>query len=207
MLDVLRSLLRGAKTALTSARNPDVLNLVPCLDDAGYGSEGRLRRWRFVAIAAMIAAIHSAFAVPISDSATTAGVSGAAGGLATRTLVGSSVAHPAVDLFAKPLVLRGTLGDAKIEMHLQLKPDPTEGLVGTYSAIGQAAQILVAGEYDGGDVLMEESVNGKDVSGEWSGKFNGTTFTGMWSTTDDAITKPFAMTVQIDTSRNKSGIK
>lgn len=107
------------------------------------------------------------------------------------------VAQVAGDLFAKPLVLRGMLADATIEMHLQLKPDPTEGLQGTYSVIGQSAKILLAGEYDGGEVIMEESVNGKDVSGEWSGKFDGTTFSGTWSTTDDAITKPFVLKVQI----------
>lgn len=111
------------------------------------------------------------------------------------------------DLFARPLTFRGTLGDATIEMHLQLKPDPTEGLQGTYFTIGQSAKVLLAGEYEGGDVLMEESVNGKDVSGEWSGKFNGETFSGTWSTTDDAVTKPFVLKVQAGTAGNKPTAK
>ena len=111
------------------------------------------------------------------------------------------------DLFTQPLSFRGTLGDATIEMHLQLKPDPTEGLQGTYSAPGQSAQILLAGEYDGGDVIMEESINGKDVSGDWSGKFDGKTFSGTWSTTDDAITKPFVLVVESSKERKKSSKK
>jgi hypothetical protein len=102
----------------------------------------------------------------------------------------------AQNLFARPLTLRGTLGDARIEMHLQLKPDPAEGIQGSYAIAGQSAQILLAGESENTDVIMEESVNGKDVSGEWAGKLVGNTFSGTWSTTDDAVTKPFALTVQ-----------
>ncbi|WP_038496246.1 hypothetical protein [Collimonas arenae] len=102
----------------------------------------------------------------------------------------------APNLFAKPLTLRGTLGDAKIEMHLQLKPDPTEGIQGSYVIAGQTAKILLAGESENTDVIMEESVNGKDVSGEWAGTLVGGIFTGTWSTTDDAVTKPFVLTVQ-----------
>ncbi|WP_150118697.1 hypothetical protein [Collimonas fungivorans] len=114
---------------------------------------------------------------------------------------GSAAVAPAAtagaqDLFARPLTLRGTLGDAQIEMHLQLKPDPTEGIQGTYVIVGQSAKILLAGESDNADVIMEESINGKDVSGEWAGKLVGDTFSGTWSTTDDAVTKPFALTVQ-----------
>ena len=124
------------------------------------------------------------------------------------TVFNSGYAAPtAVDLFAKPLTLRGTLGDAAIEMHLQLKPDPSEGLQGTYFTFGQSAKVLLAGEYEGGDVQMEESVNGKDVSGEWSGKFDGDTFRGTWSTTDDAATKPFVLKVQGSIPRSKSGAK
>lgn len=99
-------------------------------------------------------------------------------------------------LFAKPLTLRGTLGDAQIEMHLQLKPDPSEGIQGSYLIVGQSNQILLAGEAENTDVIMEESINGKDVSGEWAGQLVGNTFSGTWSTTDDALTKPFVLRVQ-----------
>ncbi|MEO6919631.1 MAG: hypothetical protein ABI171_11565 [Collimonas sp.] len=111
---------------------------------------------------------------------------------------GAAVAATPVasNLFVKPLTLRGTLGDAKIEMHLQLKSDPTEGIQGTYTIAGQTSKILLAGESENTDVIMEESVNGKDVSGEWAGTLVGNNFTGTWSTTDDAVTKPFVLTVQ-----------
>jgi hypothetical protein len=108
----------------------------------------------------------------------------------------TAAAVAAQDRFATPLTLRGTLGDAQIEMHLQQKPDPSEGIQGSYVIAGQSAKILLAGESDNADILMEESVNGKDVSGEWAGKLVGNTFSGTWSTTDDAVTKPFALTVQ-----------
>jgi hypothetical protein len=108
----------------------------------------------------------------------------------------TAAAVAAQDRFATPLTLRGTLGDAQIEMHLQQKPDPSEGIQGSYVIAGQSAKILLAGESDNADILMEESVNGKDVSGEWAGKLVGNTFSGTWSTTDDAVTKPFALTIQ-----------
>ncbi|QRX82818.1 hypothetical protein [Glaciimonas sp. PAMC28666] len=111
------------------------------------------------------------------------------------------------DLFAQPLSFRGTLGEATIELHLQLKPDPTDGLQGTYSTVGQSASVLLAGEYEGGEVIMEESINGKDVSGDWSGQFDGKTFSGTWSTTDDAMTKPFMLIVQPEKSLKKSSPK
>jgi hypothetical protein len=118
-------------------------------------------------------------------------------GGAVAAAAGTVSAVPAAqNLFAKPLTLRGTLGDAKIEMHLQLKPDPTEGIQGTYVVAGQAAKILLAGESENTDVIMEESINGKDVSGEWAGTLVGNTFSGTWSTTDDAVTKPFTLVVQ-----------
>ncbi|SDY68738.1 hypothetical protein SAMN04515617_11955 [Collimonas sp. OK242] len=106
-----------------------------------------------------------------------------------------ATAPAAPNLFAKPLTLRGKLGDAQIEMHLQLKPDPTEGIQGTYTIAGQSTKILLAGESENTDVIMEESINGKDVSGEWAGKLVDNTFSGTWSTMDDAVTKPFVLTV------------
>ena len=118
-----------------------------------------------------------------------------------------AVAVPAAspNLFAKPLTLRGTLGDAKIEMHLQLKPDPTEGIQGTYVVAGQSGKILLAGESENTDVIMEESVNGKDVSGEWAGTLVDDTFRGTWSTTDDAVTKPFVLVVQQPAQTARTG--
>ncbi|WP_211440896.1 hypothetical protein [Collimonas humicola] len=117
----------------------------------------------------------------------------------------SAAAPAAASLFAKPLTLRGTLGNARIEMHLQLKPDPTEGIEGSYVIAGQSTKILLAGESENTDVVMEESLNGKDVSGEWTGSLVGNTFSGTWSTTDDAVTKPFVLVVQAPVQAAHSG--
>ncbi|AMP10362.1 hypothetical protein CAter282_2629 [Collimonas arenae] len=130
---------------------------------------------------------------------------GLTSGLALADGDTAATAPAAVNLFAKPLDLRGTLGDAKIEMHLQLKPDPTEGIQGTYVIAGQSGKILLAGESENTDVIMEESVNGKDVSGEWAGTLVGNTFSGTWSTTDDAVTKPFVLVVQHLAQTARSG--
>ena len=97
-----------------------------------------------------------------------------------------STASAAPGLFAKPLT----------EMHLQLKTDSTEGIQGTYVIAGQSNKILLAGESENADVIMEESINGKDVPAEWAGQLICNTFSGSWSTTDDAVTKPFVLTVQ-----------
>jgi len=156
-----------------------------------------------VLMVALLTVLNSAYAGPTDGTP----VRQAAASTATVAPSVDEAPHISADLFAGPRTFRGTLGDAKIEMHLQLKPDPTEGLQGTYTTIGQAAKVLLAGEYEGGDVLMEESVNGKDVSGEWSGKFDGTTFSGTWSTTDDTITKPFVLKVLAGTSNNISNEK
>ncbi|MFC5474209.1 hypothetical protein [Paraherbaspirillum soli] len=121
---------------------------------------------------------------------------GTAASAADHETVAGGIAATTVNLFVKPMTLSGTLGDARIEMHLQLKADPTEGIQGTYSFAGQTAKILLAGESENTDVLLEESINGKDVSGEWAGKLVGDTFSGTWSTTDDAVTKPFVLKVR-----------
>lgn len=142
--------------------------------------------WKFIAALVLVFGFASAAVFADND----------------HVVIAPQAATAGQNLFVKPLILRGTLGDAQIEMHLQLKPDPTEGIEGSYVIAGQTAKILLAGESENTDVLMEESVNGKDVSGEWAGKLVGNTFSGTWSTTDDTVTKPFVLTVL--SSSNKS---
>ena len=116
------------------------------------------------------------------------------------------------NIFAHPLMLRGTLGDEKIEMHLQRKPDPADGgMRGTYTILNQktglaSADILLAGEYEGNDVSMEESINGKDVSGGWDGKFVDGIFSGTWSSvsTGEEVTYPFSLKIQTSSASAKS---
>jgi len=97
-------------------------------------------------------------------------------------------------LVHKPLVLRGTLGNEQIQMNLRPKV-AEDGLEGSYFVFGQGAQILLAGEVDHDDLLMEESHNGKDVSGEWAGSFKNGVLSGTWSTLDGAVNTPFALQI------------
>jgi hypothetical protein len=112
---------------------------------------------------------------------------------------------PAVNAFAgktgqakpvsKPLVLRGTLGDAQIQMNLRPKADEADGWEGNYFFFGQSAKILLAGEYEDGEIAMEESENGTDVSGQWNGKFSGDTLVGEWMSVNGTTIKPFKMKI------------
>ena len=103
-------------------------------------------------------------------------------------------ADAAGGLFSRPVVLRGTLGDAQIQMHLQPKSDPAEGLEGQYIVFGRSGHILLAGETDADGLLMEESENGTDVSGQWEGRHDGAALRGTWQSADGAISKPFILT-------------
>ena len=96
------------------------------------------------------------------------------------------------DLAHKTLVLRGTLDGEQVQMTLSPKKDE-DGLRGTYFIFGQGAQIMLAGEADHDDLVMEESHNGKDVSGEWAGEFKNGVLSGTWSTLDGAVSKPFVL--------------
>ncbi|WP_157212511.1 hypothetical protein [Herbaspirillum sp. CF444] len=96
------------------------------------------------------------------------------------------------DIVRKPLVLRGTLGGDKIQLSLRPKVDE-DGLEGQYFVFGQGSQILLAGEVDQNDLVMEESHNGKDVSGQWEGSFKNGVLSGTWSTLDGSVTKPFSL--------------
>lgn len=102
-------------------------------------------------------------------------------------------ADAASGLFAKPVILRGTLGDAQIEMRLQPKEDPAEGLEGDYIMFGRSGHILLAGETQADGLLMEESANGTDVSGQWEGRQDGAAVRGTWQSADGSVSKPFVL--------------
>lgn len=95
-------------------------------------------------------------------------------------------------LLSRPVVLRGTLGTQKIQVNLQPKPDE-DGLQGTYFAFGQTQKILLAGEVQDDDLVMEESRNGQDVSGQWEGTLQGAAITGTWTAPDGSDSKPFVL--------------
>lgn len=98
-------------------------------------------------------------------------------------------------LFLKPVFLRGTLGDANIQVNIRPKADIEEGLEGEYFVFGRSLKILLAGEIEDDVLFMEESENGTDISGQWDGKLQGDTLAGSWMSPDGAISKPFSLKV------------
>jgi hypothetical protein len=96
-------------------------------------------------------------------------------------------------IFARPVVLRGTLGEAQIQMKLQPKADPAEGIEGEYIVFGRSGHILLAGETESSGLLMEESENGTDVSGQWEGQQDGAAVRGTWQSADGSDSKPFML--------------
>nr|WP_198980771.1 hypothetical protein [Herbaspirillum sp. ASV7] len=95
-------------------------------------------------------------------------------------------------LMGHALVLRGQIDGRALQLSLQPKKNE-DGLEGRYFFFGGSPEILVAGEVDGDDFIMEESINGRDVSGQWEGHREGQSITGTWSSADGSITKPFAL--------------
>jgi hypothetical protein len=100
--------------------------------------------------------------------------------------------------FARPLTLRGKLGDKSIQMRLRPKEQVDEGLEGEYFYFGRSTKILLAGEADGDDLMMEESENGTDVSGQWEGKRQGDALRGTWTSADGSVTRPFDLHIELD---------
>lgn len=105
------------------------------------------------------------------------------------------VHSPAASLLAKPVTLRGKLGDQAIQVNLRLKPQIDEGVEGDYFLFGRSQKILLAGEVDNDTVALEESENGTDISGQWEGKITGNVIRGTWTSADFSITKPFEVSV------------
>lgn len=117
-----------------------------------------------------------------------------AGLLCLGLLAGGAQAQDAAGgLFSRPVVLRGTLGEANIQMQVRPKADPSEGIEGSYIVFGRSGQILLAGETDGDSLLMEESENGTDVSGQWEGRQQDGEVRGTWQSADGAVSRQFVL--------------
>lgn len=98
-------------------------------------------------------------------------------------------------IFVSPVYMRGTLGKLRIKMYLQPHADYEESVQGNYSVSGKAEKIMLAGELQGDELSMEESVNGSDVSGQWSGRLEGAVFRGTWYSDDQSRSLPFEVTI------------
>ncbi|HYC41464.1 MAG TPA: hypothetical protein VEB70_00600 [Noviherbaspirillum sp.] len=97
--------------------------------------------------------------------------------------------------FVKPVALRGTLGSDTIQMNLRTKAEFDDGIEGDYFLFGSSQKVLLAGEIEGEDLFLEESVNGTDVSGQWEGKMAGDVISGEWQSADGKISKPFQVRI------------
>jgi hypothetical protein len=106
---------------------------------------------------------------------------------------GAQAQDAAGGIFSRPVVLRGVLGDANIQMQVRPKADPAEGIEGQYIVFGRSGHILLAGETDSDSLLMEESENGTDVSGQWEGRQEGGEVRGTWQSADGAVSRPFVL--------------
>lgn len=95
-------------------------------------------------------------------------------------------------LMGHAVTLRGDIDGRQVQLSLQPKKNE-DGLEGRYFFFGDSPQILLAGEVEGDDLVMEESINGRDVSGQWEGHRDGRRITGTWSSADGAVTKPFSL--------------
>lgn len=71
--------------------------------------------------------------------------------------------------YASLPVYVGTLGDQPVRLRLGPKPDERDSVHGEYS-VGRAGGVrLLAGEFENGAFLMEESNDGTHVTGNWEG--------------------------------------
>lgn len=104
-------------------------------------------------------------------------------------------AEPPPQLFSKPMVFRGTLGDKQVQLSIRPKNPADEGLEGEYFVFGSSQNVLLAGDGEGDALLLEESENGKDISGQWDGKLEGDTLSGNWTSADFSVTRPFVLKV------------
>lgn len=97
--------------------------------------------------------------------------------------------------FVQGVSLRGTLGSSMVQIDLRTKEEFEDGIEGDYFLFGQSHTILLAGEIEGNELFLEESVNGKDVSGQWNGKMAGDTIVGEWQSADGMTHKPFSLRI------------
>lgn len=95
-------------------------------------------------------------------------------------------------LMDRSQVLRGELDGQRIQLTIGPKHNE-DGLQGRYFVFGESTEILLAGEVEGDDLVMEESRNGRDVSGQWEGHRQGAAIVGTWSSADGSVTRPFSL--------------
>jgi hypothetical protein len=88
-------------------------------------------------------------------------------------------------------VYRGMLGEKQIELRIARQTEIEESVEGSYIVFGEPDTIAVVGEFEGPEFVLEESHNGVDVSGAWSGRIDGDRLYGNWSNGDDSVQLSF----------------
>ncbi|SOY44307.1 conserved hypothetical protein; putative exported protein [Cupriavidus taiwanensis] len=94
--------------------------------------------------------------------------------------------------YASLPVYVGKLGDQPVRLRLGPKPDERDSVRGEYSGRGAGVRLL-AGEWEDGAFLMEESDDGTRVSGNWEGTIDASgAVRGTWTDAfNPAIVLPF----------------
>ncbi|HEU4620915.1 MAG TPA: hypothetical protein VFS42_01705 [Burkholderiaceae bacterium] len=94
-------------------------------------------------------------------------------------------------------IYRGKLGDALIQMRIAAKPDEPGSYSGDYFAYGGGQNVLVSGEIDEETFFLEESDDGRRISGSWEGKMiveaSRGYIVGVWKNADESETRPFRL--------------
>lgn len=95
--------------------------------------------------------------------------------------------------YARLPVYAGTLGDQSVRLRLGPKPDERDSVHGEYAFGDRPGVRLLAGEYENGGFLMEESDDGTHVTGNWEGQIDAAgVVRGTWTDAlNPAIVLPF----------------
>ncbi|MCY1289384.1 hypothetical protein D9M68_543610 [compost metagenome] len=94
--------------------------------------------------------------------------------------------------YARLPVYVGKVGDQPVRLRLGPKPDERDSVRGEYSGRGAGVRLL-AGEWENGAFLMEESDDGTRVTGNWEGNIDASgAVRGTWTDAfNPAIVLPF----------------
>ncbi|CAG9171944.1 hypothetical protein CURE108131_11505 [Cupriavidus respiraculi] len=95
--------------------------------------------------------------------------------------------------YANLPVYVGTLGDQPVRLRIGPKPNERDSVHGEYSLGTSSGVRLLAGEYENGAFLMEESADGTRVTGNWEGNIDPAGIVrGQWTDPyNPAIVLPF----------------
>jgi len=95
--------------------------------------------------------------------------------------------------YARLPVYVGKVGDKPVRLRIGPKPDERDSLRGEYTTNGVPGVRLLAGEWEDGNFLMEESDDGTRVSGNWEGTIDASgAVRGTWTDAfNQAVVLPF----------------